>query len=596
MNMLSGSLRKSFIVLLFCSVVLNVLGQAGEQLTWWNPAESNFPVVEGQAWHGEVKAPYDRLPARAEGKVREPVWNLSRHSADLMLRFYSDAPSITVRYGIKGGMAMWHMPSTGVSGVDMYAISSDGEWRWCRGKRTDGDTITYYFSQLTPNDRYHNKGREYRLYLPLYAQTTWLEIGVPGGAFLEPVPVRKDKPIVVYGTSIAQGGCASRSGNGWVSMVGRRLDRPMINLAFSGNGRLEPEMIDFISEIDARVYILDCLPNLVDDVQYSVDTVSARILHAVRKLRSLHEVTPILLTEHAGYSDGIINEKRGIQYVRVNDILRNTFAQLKQEGVKDIYLLTNAMIDMSMDGTVDGTHPNDIGMLDYAVAYERMLRIILREPVGRIVTTRPVVQRRDRNTYEWEVRHREVLELVSSKKPDNVIIGNSIVHFWGGEPVSLKGTGNGSWKKYLDPHNTINLGYGWDRIENVLWRIYHGELDNYSPGNILLMIGTNNLSENTDDEILEGLDFLVRVIKVRQPQAKIIVAGILPRRAGEGRVKTINRGIEQLTFNLADVDFIDFGRLFLDKEDKIRESLFTDGLHPNAEGYQLLAVEIDKLL
>jgi lysophospholipase L1-like esterase len=512
-----------------------------------------------------------------------------------MLRFYSNAEDITVRYGIKGGASMWHMPSTGVSGVDLYAISADGDWRWCRGKRTSSDTITYQFSGLTANDRYHNKGREYRLYLPLYAQTTWLEIGVPEGMYFEPIPQRQDKPIVVYGTSIAQGGCASRSGNGWVGMLGRRMDHPMINLAFSGNGRMEEELIDLISEIDAKIYILDCLPNLTSRELFTAEEVKQRILKSVRTLKERHPNTPILLTEHAGYSNSAIQAASGESYRETNMIQQEAFAQLKQEGMKGIYLLGNAVIDLSLDGTVDGVHPNDIGMLDYAIAYERMLRIILKEPVGDISTTQPVIQRRDRAVYEWEKRHQQKIKDVRTGNYENVIMANSIVHFWGDQPDGPLTTGERSWEKYLRPHKVANLGYGWDRIENVLWRVYHGELDGYSSRGILVMIGTNNFFENTNEEILMGLDFLVRAIRVRQPSAEITLAGILPRRDGEDRVKTINKGIEQLTYNQAGVAYVDFGDHFLDAEGKLKESLFADGLHPNAKGYELLGVEIEKI-
>lgn len=89
-----------------------------------------------------------------------------------------------------------------------------------------------------------------------------MQVGVPGNALFNPMAIREEKPIVVYGTSIAQGGCASRPGMAWPALVGRKLDRPLINLGFSGNGRLEKEVIDLIAEIDAKVYVLDCLPNL----------------------------------------------------------------------------------------------------------------------------------------------------------------------------------------------------------------------------------------------------------------------------------------------------------------------------------------------
>ncbi len=119
-------------------------------------------------------------------------------------------------------MAMLHMPATGVSGVDLYAKNSDGKWLWCKGNYSFADTINYNFRNITPNDNYHKMGREYHLYLPLYNSVEWMEIGTEEDALFEPIPIRKEKPIVVYGTSIAQGGCASRPGMAWTSILERK--------------------------------------------------------------------------------------------------------------------------------------------------------------------------------------------------------------------------------------------------------------------------------------------------------------------------------------------------------------------------------------
>jgi hypothetical protein len=90
-----------------------------------------------------------------------------------------------------------------------------------------------------------------------------MKIGVPEDKNFSPLPLNKKKPIVVYGTSIAQGACASRPGMAWTAILGRRMNIPLINLGFSGNGKLEKEMLDLIAEIDAEVYILDCLQNML---------------------------------------------------------------------------------------------------------------------------------------------------------------------------------------------------------------------------------------------------------------------------------------------------------------------------------------------
>lgn len=553
---------------------------------WWNPAKNLFPVMEGQAWK-EVQNPYDRLPAKAEKIVRADVWNLSHHSAGLMLRFKSNADQILVRYKVKGQLAMLHMPATGVSGVDLYAVSTDGKWLWCAGKYSMGDTIEYRFKGLEPNDSYHQKGREYRLYFPLYNSVQWIEIGVPNGTLFNPLPTRKEKPIVVYGTSIAQGGCASRPGMAWSAIVGRKLDRPLINLGFSGNGRLEKEVIDLMGEIDAKLYVLDCLPNLdASDVSKS-EQVKNLVIQSVRQLRQKGP-TPILLVEHCGYSDEAVNPINRSDYITLNQAQRKAFEQLKSEGHNNLYLISKEEIGLTIDGTVDGIHPNDLGMQDYANAFEEIIREILNEPYGKLATTQPCIQNRDANVYDWDNRHQEILSLNKIKPPRIIFLGNSITHFWGGEPKTSVVNGIDSWNQYMEPTGVRNFGYGWDRIENVLWRVYHDELSGFEAAQVIILIGTNNISINSNLEILEGLQFLIQAIKIRQPKAEILVLGIYPRRIDEEKITELNQGIVNVS-GLMNIRYLDAGKVLLGTNGKIEEALFTDGLHPNAEGYRKLA-------
>lgn len=557
------------------------------QITWWNPVSSQFPVIEGQAWPDQVKNRYDRLPARTEKLVREQVWDLSTQSAGLMIRFRANSGEIKIRYQVGGKLSLPHMPSTGVSGVDLYAISNDGEWRWCAAKYAFGDTITYNFKNIDPVDQNHKLGREYRLFLPLYNNVKWLEIGVPDGARFEALPVRPDKPIVVYGTSIAQGACASRPGMAWTSILSRKMDDPLINLGFSGNGRLEKEVIDMVSEIDAKIFVLDCLPNLVASVKISLVEVKARILNAVRDLRKKHNSTPILLAEHDGYTDEAINSVSRKNYQEVNTVMKEAFAQLKSEGIKDIYLIPKEDFQQDIETMVDGTHPTDLGMMRYAEAYEKHIRKILHEPTGAFATTKPCTQLRELNNYDWETRHREILTLNKTEKPNTVVIGNSITHFWGGLPKGPRATGEDSWNKTFGMTGVRNMGYGWDRIENVLWRVYHGELDGYSAKKIFVNIGTNNLQWNKDGEILEGWKLLIEAIKFRQPDADLMMVGIYPRREQEDRVRKLNVELKQLVKTM-NVNFVDPGLVLAAKNGKIDETLFSDGLHPNASGYAIL--------
>ena len=562
--------------------------------TWWNPQSAPFAVIEGQAWPKELKNPYDRLPARAEKDVRKEVWGLSNQSAGLMIRFRANASEIRIRYTVGGKHALPHMPATGVSGVDLYAVSSDGDWRWCAGKYAFGDTITYDFRNLAPNDSYHKHGREYRLFLPLYNSVKWLEIGTPAGTEFTPLPVRPDKPIVIYGTSIAQGACASRPGMAWTSILGRKMDRPLINLGFSGNGRLETEVVDLIGEIDAKVYVLDCLPNLTirpdSKLGLTAEEVKKRVINTVTALRQNRPEIPIALAEHAGYAEEDINPQSKHYYAEINGVLKDAFATLKSQGFQNLYLIPKADFGQTYESTVDGTHQTDLGMLQYADGYEKHLRMILHESAGELPTTRPITQMRELHNYDWEKRHAEILELNRKAAPSTVVIGNSITHFWGGLPKGPRATGESSWTATFGK-SSVNMGYGWDRIENVLWRIHHGELDGFAARQIFVNIGTNNLGMNTDEEILEGWKKLIEAIQERQPKAQLVMMGIYPRRQQEQRVALLNEKLLQLTGE-ANVMYLNPGKVFLQPDGKIDESLFSDGLHPNEKGYTLLGAQI----
>lgn len=145
-------------------------------------------------------------------------------------------------------------------GSTCISIDSEGKWSFCFGNYSFGDTIRYSYTNLG-QDKFHNRGFEYRLYLPLYNSIKWMEIGTPEGTELTFIPQSPEKPVVLYGTSIAQGACSSRPGMAWANILQRSLDYPLINLGFSGNGQLEKAVLNYIVEQDARLYILDCLPN-----------------------------------------------------------------------------------------------------------------------------------------------------------------------------------------------------------------------------------------------------------------------------------------------------------------------------------------------
>ncbi len=320
--------------------------------------------VEGQGWSGdELASPFDRLPARAEGVVRDDVWNLSRHSAGICVRFETDATTISAKWNlISDQLDMPHMPATGVSGLDLYARDDEGDWRWlaCGFPASQENTVTLC-SDIIPGRR------EYLLYMPLYNGVSEVAIGIPEGNSLftaSAYPSGHEKPIVFYGTSITQGGCASRPGMVHTAILGRWLDRPIINLGFSGNGRLETEFTQFMAEIDAAVFVLDCLPNL------GADDVAARTEPVVQLIREHHPETPILLVEDRTYSDAIFNPGKRERNDSSRAAFRAAYDRLIAAGDEHIFYLEGEhLLGEDNEGTVDSSHPTDLGFLRQAEVF-----------------------------------------------------------------------------------------------------------------------------------------------------------------------------------------------------------------------------------
>lgn len=343
-------------------------GLANAQTKWYDPMQSDVRVVNGQAWYEELAGSYNRLPDRIREKIRPSLWNLSTHSAGLSISFRTNVSAVAVRYSVSGGKDMGHMPATGVSGVDLYVRNdADGQWHFM-ARDIDwkfGDTVCYTFRSAGGDLR------EYMLYLPLYNHVEWMEVGVDSAFQFEWVPYDESCPIVAYGTSILQGGCASRPGMAWTNILSRRLQYPILNLGFSGNGQMDPEIIDLIAEVPARLYIIDCIPN----VPYMEDELfMSRFRYGVTKLREASNA-PILLVEH----EGGMSQLGDPGVLHKNELLRKCYEEMCREGVKELYLFKCEEMDFPEDGTVDGVHPNDLGMEATAAGYEKKIREIFRD-------------------------------------------------------------------------------------------------------------------------------------------------------------------------------------------------------------------------
>ena len=569
-------MRKLFLSILLAIVFISPMSA---QIKWVNPLEQGENTIHGRWWKNELKDNYHRMPERAEKDVRKPVWDLSQNSAGLSIVFRSNSPEINVRYLTNSGRQMTHMPATGVSGIDMYATDQNGKQYWCapRFNWAWGDTIKYTYKDIT----YHTSSYEFHLYLPLYNTVTWMEIGVPQDKELTFIPESLEKPIVVYGTSIAQGAVASRPGMAWTNIIERETEHPVINLAFSGNGKLEESMFHYLSEINAKLYIIDCLPNMTD----IPDQIYSRMMKGVDILRAKNS-TPILLVEQ-NYCNWQSSDKAKDDNDKTNNEFKRVYKDLQAKGIKGIYYLSREEFKFSYDSMVEGIHPTDLGMRQYANGYEKKLKEIFHEDSEELTIYKPCTQQRD--FYNWKARHNLMIQRNRDNAPQIILLGNSITHFWtDNDRLSEKARKENqtSFDKLFKGKVVNNMGFGWDRIENGLWRIYHGELDGFDAEKVFLLLGTNNFGINSNEEIVSGMMQLIHAVKQHQPKAKIYQVGIMPRRNNEERVETINKMIEE-KLKSTEVTYVDMTSGFIDVNGKLIESMFIgDGLHPNAKGYE----------
>ncbi|CAN5491829.1 SGNH/GDSL hydrolase family protein [soil metagenome] len=333
----------------------------GDELRWFDAFHRGI-ALRGLGWPQEnfQKKHFRRLPDRATAKLSEGVQVLSHCPASVFLSFSTSSPIISVRMTLADPEQMNHMPATGMSGVELYFREGS---RWIAAATATPPVHEKFTTQSLIKDG-PSRSREYRLYLPLYKRLERIEIGLAPTAKPKAIPARH-RPIVFYGTSITQGGCANTAGGDFVSQLGRQLEIEMINLGFSGNGKGEPEIARLISQIDARAFVVDYAANA------DVELLQRTLPNLIDIVRKKHPSTPIILMSCVPFNQSLWDRKSFRILEQKRDIMLAEYLRARQAGDERLHFIDgHALLPCGESGIfVDGVHPTSQG---FGILAERL--------------------------------------------------------------------------------------------------------------------------------------------------------------------------------------------------------------------------------
>ena len=252
---------------------------------------------------------------------------------------------------------MNHMPDTGIKGIDLYYKTNNG-WQYLATGRPQGFKNEYNLIQNMTNEE-----REYKIYLPLYDGIKNIEIGIDDNSFIRKGNKIFQNTIVFYGTSITQGGCASRPGMAHTNIISRKIDKDVINFGFSGNGRMEQPIAELISRMKPLFYVIECMPNINAEI---VKKNTRPLIKEIRKNLYKHSA-PIIFFEECLTNLSNLDQKLNNQAREKNFELKKQIDIAKDKGEKNIHIIKqDGCFDHGSEFTVDGVHFNDLGFHRYA--------------------------------------------------------------------------------------------------------------------------------------------------------------------------------------------------------------------------------------
>lgn len=347
---------------------ISTFAQKSSQLKYIDAQE--FATLINQAY-GNTEMLYSRLPEDMKSVTRKAVWDLGLNSAGVAIRFSSNTKCLGAQWTLLNNFSMAHMPGTGIRGLDLYTLI-DGEWRFIGTAQPNGKESRNVFVRNMDGSEH-----EFMVYLPLYDGVEKLEIGIDSTASIsgpkDAVMAREGgfsrKPIVFYGTSITQGGCASRPGMCYTNIIGRRLGCETINLGFSGNARMDRSMAEIVARAEASKYVIDCLPNCTAQIVRDSGYVF------LSTLAKAHPHTPIFMVEYVEFPQEVIDSKTASDLAATNAEWSILYKRLRKEGFKNFkYIPRKGLTGSDGEQTVDGAHLTDLGFTRMAESLLKYLK------------------------------------------------------------------------------------------------------------------------------------------------------------------------------------------------------------------------------
>ncbi len=354
-----------FTASLFCAMAQDFTSV--DTLKFYNALD--FKLIN-KGFH-DSETPYFRIPATIKDSVNTTLYERSKCTAGEGIRFRTNSHCVAVRYRLLTNMHMAHMADTGIKGADLY-ILDEGKWRFLNCNRPCKDSVQckVYIDKLD------GTMHEFMLYLPLYDGVNRMEIGIEKDAVIEMPKInnpRQEISFVFYGTSIMQGGCATRPGMAATNILQRELNAECVNLGISGEGKMVSALAHAMAKISSvKAFIIDPVPNCT---KLQCDTLTYNFIKILREARP--EV-PIFMVEGLMYSYAKYSSYYNKYLRQKNYEFHKNYLKLKAEDARNLYYIDCKNIyGPDNEGTVDGIHLTDVGFYWYAQKLKPYLQAIL---------------------------------------------------------------------------------------------------------------------------------------------------------------------------------------------------------------------------